>query len=199
MILVDFDRTIFDSDRFYEFVRNSLPVLVSQDSWQNMYKAYQQQHTVMNIFSLIEQNELIKGEALTAFMIRLSRHVPDFVYEDAKTFLARCDSLKMPVSIFSYGDTEFQKYKIFNSECHTYSPIITDMPKRTHKSLGHAVLWIDDNPNEFIDSKNDLQRILLCRPGGKYSETMHKKNNWKSIESLDQIKVTSNSDVRIIR
>lgn len=200
MILIDFDRTIFDSDRFYEFIRLSLPDPVSVDHWQNIYREYQQEHSVMNIFSMLRQRGYVNDADMATLQHEIARQAPYYVYDDAKSLLNDLTARHISYAIFSFGEEEFQMYKIMSSKIPLHKVVITQKPKHLHAIMEHAQVWIDDNPREFSRGSSDnTSRILLSRIDGKYSKDLHTTDNWSTIESLDELTVDKDGDVRIVR
>ncbi len=149
---------------------------------------------------MIEQNGLIKSDDLVAFQHEIAKRVSDFIYDDALLLVTNLKAMYIPYTIFSFGENDFQMYKIINSKIPVTEVVVTKNPKYQHKILQQAELWIDDNPHEFSQSSSaNITRILLSRKGSKYTKMPHTEDNWFTIESLDELTVDKDSNVRIIR
>lgn len=167
-ILIDFDRTIFDTDRFYEMIRSNIADRTTYENFYSLYSSYQSEYKVMNIFDML-------SGALTEMEIERLRSIslyqaPLFVFSDARIFLEKLQKFNEDFIIFTYGNYEFQRFKIHAAGMNSYSSIITSQPKHTHSIISKAKIIIDDNPN-FVEDVigSGCEVVRMQRPDLKYS------------------------------
>lgn len=190
MILVDFDRTLFRADDFYEYIRNTLSIKVTSAQWQAAYSKYQHQHAIMNIFSMIEQEFDVSRTELDAIKQSAKMVAPNYLYDNTHRLLTLLESSGKQIHIFTYGDASFQRYKINSSGLEGWSAIITDKPKHRHTVLNSASICIDDSPIELDMISEAHRRMSLIRVshvGAKYSLVPHKDKTIKVAETLGEL------------
>ena len=172
-IYIDFDRTLFDCDKFIE----DFYVIISKYNIPHeLFKECQNQ-TKENGFN---PYTILSGVGKTfsfdkAIYKDIDKFLNDtsmYLYDDSIHFLSYLNKLNYEIIILSKGNKDFQKNKIINSHIDNYySKLIVTMEKKGLLSLDYVnAIFIDDDPRE-IDSlyqMNPKKLICIRRPNSKY-------------------------------
>lgn len=186
LLLIDFDRTIFDSDGFYRFILSNTPSKHVRENWDSLYLNYQSKFKTMNIFTMLSSHldpvELKKLKSLAA------KAAPRYIYSDVDVFFEHLKLKNVNFKVFTYGDYEFQLFKINSSGIGSIPNLITSIPKHLHPVMNNQCVIIDDNPF-FIEQiiNNDIDVIRMTRPNSKYTSYAVKKNSAKSVKNLSEV------------
>lgn len=189
MIVVDFDRTIFNTDGFYGALRAFVERSDTHfNNWNEMYVSYQSKYNTMDIF-----------KALLAFGVdpkivddtrKIAKSIaPDYVYDDSIAFLNTLKEHDTPHTVLTYGDPEFQTFKWTHSGLGDTPFEVTTSPKHVHRVLKQAKVFIDDNPGEitpYLHKMPGNSRVYrMRRPGAKYAN--HTVASHPSLLTIDSL------------
>lgn len=169
-IYIDFDRTLFDCDRFIEDF-NCL--LTKYNILKDDFYKYQSQcknFNPYNILDLMSKEKEVNSGVYHAIDELISK-ASDYIFPDTIPFLEYLNNHGYMPTILSKGDYDFQMNKILSSNIDLYygDVIITEKHKG-ELDLDYANgIFIDDREEELnsIIEKNPKRAILLHRNGVK--------------------------------
>ena len=163
-IYVDFDRTLFDCDRF---LGDIYALMNKYNITKEMFVECQNQCIEKGfnpylILDLVKEkynfdNKLYQD--LDLFMEDTS----NYLYSDASTFLNYLKLLKYEVIILSKGNIDYQKKKIMNSHIDLlYSDLIITRNHKGDLGLDYInSIFIDDNPKEILSIMNQKPKKII--------------------------------------
>jgi hypothetical protein len=155
IVFIDFDETLFEHTRFANFLEEKL---ATTDRSYSFLRTLDDFHQVKgdnlrlydhksHIFSTFGRSwEFVSGE-VTKY---INQDVADFCYEDSHEFLDRVVSSGHDVRILTYGDADYQRFKIATcSKLRTLNiPIhVVNEPKRCFidREFGHSTGFLVDD------------------------------------------------------
>jgi phosphoglycolate phosphatase-like HAD superfamily hydrolase len=166
---LDFDHTLFHTDQFFHVdVRNSfLRFGIDPAKWEESYAAVWPTGYSLEKHA-VEAARRSGGELPVEAMKRVLRdsfsNLDAYVFPDVVPFLQRAKKSGAPLYLVSFGDPEWQRYKVSASHLSSYfdglfltsaeggkARLILDQAKR----IRHALGVVDNNPAE-LDSIKDL-------------------------------------------
>jgi FMN phosphatase YigB (HAD superfamily) len=192
-IYVDFDRTLFDCDRFL----GDLYALVNKyNVTKEMFKESQNQckKEGFNPYIILD---LVKGkysfdEKLYEEIDNLMNKTSDYLYPDTISFLEYLKSLKYQVVILTKGNLDYQKTKILNANIDKYyDELMVTMKHKGELEIDYGKsIFIDDNPIEILSimKKKPNKIIRIQRDSSLYSNTTIDKEVI-SVKSLKDIEI----------
>ena len=189
-VYVDFDRTLFDCDKFLEdFYKiidkyNIDKTLFKECQNQSRRKGFNPYLILANLEKKYDFNRLIYLD-----IDRLITKTSDYLYPDAIPFLEYLKSKKYQVIILTKGNSDYQREKIFNAHLDKYfDKLIVTMRHKGLLFLNYfSSIFIDDNPRE-IESlwlRKPKRIIRIARSNSKYSDVEF-KHNVLTIHSLQE-------------
>lgn len=170
-IYLDFDGTLFDTDKFY------------QDYLKLLQEYNIDEATINNIKPKIFKNTLFNLDILTNYLVKeynLDNNIylkvnnlynSTYVFKDVIPFLEKYKNLE--INLLTYGEYNYQQKKIEGSNLKKYfkNIIITDKDKSKLNLDYKNSLFIDNNPKEikkFLEVSKYVIRIK--RKEDKYSK-----------------------------
>ena len=190
-IYVDFDRTLFDCDKFLD----DLYSLVYQyDISKELFRDCQNQckkhgfnpHEILN--KVKEQYDF--NDELFHGINMLIGNTSNYLYSDAIPFLNYLKSCGYEIIILTRGNSDYQREKIFNAHLDSYyNKLIVTMKHKGKLKLDYEEsAFIDDNPIEIqsIMDNNPKMIIRMNRGNSKYS-SMPLDINIEEVKSLNEI------------
>ena len=191
-VYVDFDRTLFDCDRFL----GDLYALVNKyNITKDMFKECQNQSRKYGfnpyiILSLVK-DKIIVDDKLYDDIKNLINKAKEYLYSDTIPFLKYLKSLNYEVVILTKGNYEYQKEKIDNCSLESlYSELLVTLEHKGELSLDYKnSIFIDDNPKEILSIMKKKPKMIfrIVRDKALYSEELLDKSI-PSYKSLDEIK-----------
>lgn len=194
-ILVDFDRTLYNSDLLY---KNLIKIclsrsLITEDELLSYWEKYVKHFKVFNFFHFIEalpnlsnpEKQRIIKEA-KKFILKEGKK---FLYKDVKNFVKQYPDFQ----ILTYGDTYFQLFKIkgcgISKSCKNIH--IVKRKKWSEKMFfqNQNTVLIDDHSETIQKVKKNFPNVScieIKRPGTKYSNQSSTFAD-KRITSLSQL------------
>ncbi len=194
-IVVDFDRTLFNTDKIYiKLIRLvELYLGVTEKAILKRWGEYQSLNGVFNLFVLIKEwpgsSEVETNKTTKAIKKFLQQEGHKYAYPDARSFLQSYPS----AIILTYGDPEFQQHKMKSSRLNGIGNrfAISEEKKWLIKEYfkEELVFLIDDHP-ETIAMVKKLYPHVICiqmkRRGAKYS-AMHSPYADCEISTLSKV------------
>ena len=169
-LYLDFDGTLFNTDKFYQdYLTICLKNNIMKEEVENAKNKLFQSH-LFNLDTLT--NYLYKTYKLTNnFLLEINK-----LYQNNYLFPDVLNNLKILVQkydlcLFTYGDTSFQKKKIESTKIENYFKkiIISEIDKSKLNIDYEHSLFIDNNPKEIEKFfKKKAQVIRLRRKEDKY-------------------------------
>lgn len=181
-IYLDFDGTLFNTDKFYQ-------------DYLKLLKEYNiDEATINNIKPKLFKSSLFNLDILTNYLVKeynldnnlLARvnnlYNSSYVFKDVIPFLEKYKTLE--INLLTYGDYNYQLKKIEGSNLKKYFKdiIITDKDKSKLNLAYETNLFIDNNPkeiNKFLEVSNHVIRIR--REEDKYSKLDSNSREYKSL------------------
>lgn len=179
-IVVDFDRTIFDSDRLYQDlyslceeegisrnVLNPADALVPPDN------------LLFNFFLMIQCSQAITVDQATVAIKRMGSFVQNeggcYVFADVIPFLRSVIDDGLQVIVLTYGDHQFQTAKFVGSKLSSFCNrfLVTSEAKWRRSEIfdSPSVFFLDDNPKNIDGVKEKFPQVSAVevkREGTKY-------------------------------
>lgn len=173
-IYVDFDRTLFDCDRFLDDFYN---LITNYNIPRDLFKECQNQSRKHGFNPYIILNNLEKkisfDKSIYNDIDKLIINTSSYLYSDAIPFLEYINSLNYKVIILTKGNRDFQSKKIANAHIDKYyDKIIVTMHHKGFLFLNYLQsIFIDDNPREInsLMKRKPKKMIRIKRINSKYS------------------------------
>lgn len=182
-IYIDFDRTIFDCERFIE---DFFELLQNYNISKDDFVRYQNQFKDINPYIILDamskEKDINKG--VYAKIDKLIEQSSKYLFDDTLPFLKYLKSKNYQVTILTKGDLDFQKSKIINSHIDSYYyDVIVTSDHKGELDLDYTNgIFIDDREEELesIKLKNPKRIIAIKRNGDKIK-------NIETITSLNEL------------
>ena len=182
-IYVDFDRTIFDCNKFIE---DFFELLQNYSISRDDFTKYQNQFKDINPYIILDAMSKEKdiNKHVYGAIDQLIERSSDYLFCDTMPFLKYLKSRGYHVSILTRGDYDFQRSKIINSHIDSYyDDIIVTSNHKGELDLDYTNgIFIDDREEEIesIKLKNPKRIIAIKRSGDKIK-------NIETITSLNEL------------
>ena len=190
-VYVDFDRTLFDCDRFLE---DFYDIITKYNIPKDLFKECQNQskrhgfnpYTILNDV----EKKISFDKSIYLDIDELIHNTSSYLYPDTIPFLEYLNSHNYTVIILTKGNRDYQREKIINSHIDKYySKLIVTMRHKGLLFLNYLQsIFIDDNPRE-IESlliRKPKKIIRIKRNMSKYSDIELKKEI-KTVNNLHEI------------
>ena len=172
-IYVDFDRTIFDCNRFIE---DFFELLQNYNISRDDFIKYQNQFKDINPYIILDAMSKEKDINKDVYdsIDKLIEQSSDYLFNDTIPFLKYLKNKNYQVIILTRGNLDFQKNKIINSHIDSYyDDIIVTSNHKGEIDLDYANgIFIDDREEEIesIITKNPKRIIAIKRNGDKIKD-----------------------------
>lgn len=166
-IYIDFDRTIFDCDKFIEDFYN---LLEKYNISKNDFIKYQSQCMDFNpydILDLMSKDYDINKEVYNA-IDNFIKKSSDYIFSDTIPFLKYIKNKNYQVIILTKGNYDFQMSKIINSHIDLYydDVIVTNKHKGDLDIDYTNSIFIDDREEEIGSiKKRNPKRVIFIQRG----------------------------------
>ena len=191
-LIIDFDDTIFDTERFKK--EKLFPALtqygVSKKVFEISYKKYYKKNTTYDVYKhleLLEKKFTIKIDK-ALFSLQISKNLHTFIFPEYIRIFEKCG--KDNIYIITQGEKEFQKLKIYSSliQKKVKKILIVDDSKQNELerlcSLWSAelIIFIDDKFKNlsFENKSTNLRRIFI----GKKTNLTKKQEKYLLIKEI---------------
>ena len=173
-IYVDFDRTLFDCDKFLE---DLYTIINKYNISKELFRECQNQckrkgFNPYNILSILKEKQNF-NDNLFHDIDRLIGNTGNYLYSDTVPFLEYLKRNNYEIIIITKGNSDYQREKIFNAHLDSYyNKLIVTMKHKGYLKLDYENgIFIDDNPIEIqsIMKKNPKMIIRMQRVNSKYS------------------------------
>ena len=190
-VYVDFDRTLFNCDKFLE---DFYTIIAKYNIDKTLFKECQNQSKRKGFNPYVILGNLEKKYEFNRLLYldveRLMTNTSDYLYPDAIPFLEYLKDKNYQIIILTKGNSDFQREKIFNAHIDKYfDKLIVTMRHKGLLLLNYfSGIFIDDNPRE-IESlwlRKPKKIIRIKRPDSKYSN-LDFKHNIITINSLQEL------------
>ena len=190
-VYVDFDRTLFDCERFLE----DLYTLINQYHIdKTLFKECQSQCKIkgFNPYNILDiaKDKCQFDEKLYQEIDTLIDNTNKYLFSDTITFLKYLKSLNYEIIILTKGNIDYQTKKIVNAKIDNYyDDLIVTMKHKGYLKLDYLnSIFIDDNPIEIRSIiKNKPKKVIyLKRDNAKYND-IPIKSDVKIVKSLTEI------------
>jgi FMN phosphatase YigB (HAD superfamily) len=178
-IFLDFDGVIFNTELFKKrlaaiFPRNG----VSQKDFKASYRRIKKKelsYSPFNHIKYLANNKEIDSKKISSDLRKLLINLKPFVFDEAKKFLKRFS--KNDLYLISYGDLDFQRKKIRNSQISNFfkrivitdadkGKIIKNIAKKDKFKKEEAVIFIDDKAKHIKEARQrNVITFQITRPG----------------------------------
>ncbi len=148
---VDFDRVLFDTEQFKQYLENEIPEFLDTYGLATG-EGYDP-----------EKHAEIMGISADTIYNTLDYESGRFSYEDVEKLDRWAE--KHEVVIISRGDHEFQGTKIENAELGFPYHIVTGKAKDNPKQLGNGTLHPEEQPIDFLVDDRDYEHENFEGPG----------------------------------
>lgn len=182
-VYIDFDRTIFDCNRFIE---DFFELLQEYNISRDDFIKYQNQFKDINPYIILDAMSKEKdiNKDVYAAIDGLIEQSSDYLFYDTIPFLEYLKSKSYQVNILTRGDYNFQRSKIINSHIDSYyDDIIVTSNHKGELDLDYANgIFIDDREEELesIITNNPKRVVAIKRNGDKLK-------NVETITSLNEL------------
>lgn len=182
-IYIDFDRTLFDCERFIE---DFFELLQNYNISKDDFVRYQNQFKDINPYIILDamskEKDINKGVYVA--IDKLIKESSKYLFDDTIPFLKYLKNKNYQVIILTKGNLDFQKDKIINSHIDSYyDNIIVTSDHKGKLDLDYTNgIFIDDREEELesIKLKNPKRIIAIKRSGDKIK-------NIETITSLNEL------------
>ena len=172
---IDFDNTLFNTVEFYNDMCLIMEKFGITDLMINEYE-----NTIdprlFNPLKLVDyciKKYQINKRVLEKVKL-FFKNANNYLYNDSYDFLIKIKEKGHRLVLLTYGDYEYQNFKIINSGLIKYfdEVIITEYDKDTLELDFNNSIFVDDNPKVIREllSKNPFKVIRIKRPNNKYSK-----------------------------
>lgn len=207
-LIFDFDHTLFSAKKLYFALKETFRKIgVDENLFQETFqksKGKGRDYNPAKQFKLIvKKKPEISIEKLKREFKEILNQSPKFLYPDTIWFLKRWYNKANLISL-SYGEEEFQKLKIRESEIKKYfkKVIITkDIEKSKpfrkvpplEKERDKKIIFVEDNPTALVKIKKTFKNVITVRINrgeGKYTKEPNNPQidfSIKNLKELDRI------------
>jgi len=179
-LVVDFDRTVFDSDALYQDLYSLCEARgIPQDRLDHSLGLVPPDNLLFNFFLMVERSLAVEGLQLVKLIAELQDFVRDegrrYVFPDVGPFLDSAIKAGCKISILTYGDIAFQLAKFAGSGlsvlCHSFTATQDIKWQQLEMFGSQSVVFLDDNPRDIDGVKSRFPTVTVVevkRPGTKY-------------------------------
>lgn len=186
-LVVDFDRTVFDSDALY----HDLYDLCGQRGIRRglldpSLALVPPDNLLFNFFLMVRRSQGIKlsliESAITEMETFIRNRGHQYVFNDARPFLNSAAKAGWRVIILTYGDLDFQLAKFVGSKlsefCHRFTVTSETKWRQLEILNASSVIFLDDNPKNIDEVKTRFPQVLAV-------EVKRQSTKYQSVRSLN--------------
>lgn len=190
ILVVDFDRTVFDSDALYlDLYKLCEARGISRDFLDPALALVPPDNLLFNFFLMVQRSQQIEPDKIEKVVAEMQSYVREkghlYIFDDSRKFLGAAIKANWNVIILTYGDIYFQLAKFIGSGLGSLctSFIVTSKVKWSHLEIfkTSSVIFIDDNPKNIDEIKEkfpDIVAVEVKRKGTKYQCVLSRKANF---------------------
>lgn len=190
-VYVDFDRTLFDCDKYLE---DFYAIIGKYNIPKDLFKECQNQSkkhgfNPYTIFNDLEK-KITLDQSIYNDIDKLINNTSNYLYPDAISFLEYLKKNNYQIIILTKGNSDYQREKIFNAHIDKYyDKLIVTMRHKGLLFLRYLQgVFIDDNPREIesLLKRRPKKIIRIKRDNSKYSN-IELKQKVITVHSLQEI------------
>ena len=179
-LVVDFDRTVFDSDALYQDLYSLCAArAVPRGMLDYSLGLVPPNNLLFNFFQMVECSLAAHGLRFEKLIIELRDFVREegskYVFPDVHLFLDFAIESGCKIAILTHGDITFQLAKFdgsgLSASCHSFTAT-QDLKWQQREIFGsQALVFLDDNPKNIDGVKSRFPAVMVVevkRPGTKY-------------------------------
>ena len=187
LLIVDFDRTIFDSDALYrDLYRLCEKCGISRGLLDPALSLVPPDNLLFNFFLMVQRNQEIEPAEIEKVVAEMQSYVREkgylYVFDDSKPFLSSAIKSGWKVSILTYGDPSFQLTKFVGSNlsglCHNFTVTSEAKWHQLKTSNTSPTIFLDDNPKNIDEVKAKFPEVSVVevkRSNSKYQTVLSTK------------------------
>ncbi len=215
-LLLDFDHTLFDTDRFFwiDLRRRALHFGVPSKVWYETYqeiwaKGYSLKKHLNLILKKLEPAPPVLRLGLRLLLYDFQWNLKPWVYPDVVPFLNSMKEKGIYLILLSFGNPSWQKFKVehcgidyyLDEKIYTEKEISKSQRVRSLSYRFQSLVMVDNDPRELdsaLEACPGLRTFWICRPveskedryleAGRYAE-MKPIHPHPRISSLNEISV----------
>ena len=176
-IYIDFDRTLFDTDKFlidlYNIIVNS-----KIDLYEFKKTKLKEKKKGFNPYNVLEKMQV--NSDIYQKIDELISNCDNYLYSDSEEFLKKLKEKNYNIILLTKGNSDFQIRKVKSTRVYSYfDDVIVTLKKKGNLNLDYQnSIFIDDNPSEIesILKRNPKRMIRIMRENAKYNEVKIKDN-----------------------
>lgn len=186
-LVVDFDRTVFDSDALYRDLYKLCEARgINKDSLNPSFALVPPDNLLFNFFLMVQRSQIIDPVRIEKVVAEMQGYVREkghlYTFDDSSSFLAAAIRSGWKVVILTYGDISFQLAKFVGSKlgdfCHSFT-VTSEVKWRQMEILSiYPIIFLDDNPKNIDEVKTRFPEVLgveVKRPNSKYQTVLSGK------------------------
>ncbi|MBU1202489.1 hypothetical protein KKH39_00360 [Patescibacteria group bacterium] len=187
LLIVDFDRTVFDSDALYRDLYELCEACgISRDLLDPSLALVPPDNLLFNFFLMVQRSQRIELDRIRKVVVEMQKYVREkghlYVFDDSELFLGSAIRSGCEVVILTHGDLNFQLAKFVGSKlsdlCHSFT-VTSGVKWRYMEIIGTSpIIFLDDNPKNIDEVKTRFPEALVVevkRPNTKYQNVLSAK------------------------
>jgi len=187
LLIVDFDRTVFDSDALYRDLYKLCEAHgISKDFLDPSLALVPPDNLLFNFFLMVQRSQKVEPARIGKVVTEMQSYIREkgymYVFDDSRSFLGSAIRSGWKVAILTYGDLSFQLAKFVGSKlsdlCHSFT-VTSEVKWRQMEIMGVSpIIFLDDNPKNIDEVKTrfpELPVVEVKRPKSKYQNVLSKK------------------------
>ena len=184
LLVIDFDRTVFDSDALYRDLYKLCKVNgIDRDFLDPSLALVPPDNLLFNFFLMVQRNRKIKPVMIEKVVAEMQSYIREkghlYVFDASRLFLSSAIESGWKVVILTYGDQGFQLAKFIGSKlsdlCHSFI-VTSDVKWNQLEILGITpTIFLDDNPKNIDEIKTKFPEttvVEIKRPNTKYQNVL---------------------------
>ena len=176
-IYIDFDRTLFDTDKFlidlYNIIVNS-----KIDLYEFKKIKLKEKKNGFNPYNVLEKMQV--NSDIYQKIDELISNCDNYLYSDSEEFLKKLKEKNYNIILLTKGNSDFQIRKVKSTRVYSYfDDVIVTLKKKGKLNLDYQnSIFIDDNPSEIesIMKRNPKRMIRIMRENAKYNDVVIKES-----------------------
>ncbi|KKR08484.1 MAG: hypothetical protein UT32_C0001G0004 [Parcubacteria group bacterium GW2011_GWC2_39_14] len=187
LLIVDFDRTVFNSDALYRDLYELCEARgISRDFLDPSLALVPPGNLLFNFFLMIQRSQRIESARIGKVVAEMQSYVREkghlYVFDDSRPFLGSAIKAGWKVAILTHGDLSFQLAKFVGSKlsdlCHSFTVTSEDKWRQMEIMGASPIIFLDDNPKNIDEVKTRFPEALVVevkRPNTKYQTVLSNK------------------------
>lgn len=187
LLIVDFDRTVFDSDTLYRDLYELCEAHgISRNLLNSSLAFVPPDNLLFNFFLMVQRSQRIEPVKIGKVVTEMQSYVREkghlYVFDDSRSFLGSAIKSGWKVAILTHGDLSFQLAKFVGSKlsdlCHSFTVTSEVKWRQMEKAGTLPIIFLDDNPKNIDEVKTRFPETLVVevkRQNSKYQTVLSVK------------------------